>query len=281
MLTTTGGDAHAAYRIARALHLNYCQKGGQMLIFVNNICASAGTLITLAANKLILSDHAELGPIDVQIRKTDEIGERTSGLTPIQALNFLENETQKFFSSQFSGLRFSRAFSTKMAADISAALASGLLSRLYEQIDPLRLAEYDRLLRIAEQYGDRIKTANVKPHAIKQLLEGYPAHDFSIDPTEAKELFNNVEGPTHSLESLGNELKDFAERCLANDETSVLFLDPLETESPQKANHHENKVNNAQPNGDIGASGGRERQKKATVPNERPIVPSDDSKANP
>jgi len=105
LLTTFGGDAHAAYRIARCLKQCYSSKAslhgsktiGQVIIYVPSICASAGTLITLAADKLILSDHSELGPLDVQIRKPDEVGERTSGLTPIQALNYLEKETRKFF----------------------------------------------------------------------------------------------------------------------------------------------------------------------------------------
>src|SRR5947199_328989 len=89
MLTTLGGDAHAAYRIARCLHQNYhrTQKGsdpeGEVIIYVSSECASAGTLITLAADKLLLSDHAELGPLDVQIRKPDEVGERTSCMSKL------------------------------------------------------------------------------------------------------------------------------------------------------------------------------------------------------
>jgi serine dehydrogenase proteinase len=240
MLTTLGGDAHSAYRMARYLQQSYCRpesaavEPGQLIIFVNGVCASAGTLVTLAADKLILTNHTELGPLDVQMRKPDEVGERTSGLTPIQALGYLEGQAQKFFASQFDGLR-KLAFSTRMAADVAAQLASGLLSKLYEQIDPLRLAEYDRSNRIAEHYGDRIKTKNVKEDAVKRLLECYPSHEFCIDTVEAKELFDHVEKPTPALEMLGNRLKQFAQKYLLADEPAIFFL--TDRSKPNEESH--------------------------------------------
>jgi len=165
--------------------------------------------------------------LDAQIRKPDEVGERTSGLTPIQALSYLEGESRKFFKAQFEGLRFNRsmAFSTKMAADIAAQLASGLLTKLYEQIDPLRLAEYDRMMRIADHYGERIKTSNVKAHTIKQLLEGYPSHEFCIDFEEAKQLFNKVEKPSEKLAELGVLIKPFSSKYLYGEDSVTFFLD--------------------------------------------------------
>lgn len=42
----------------------------------------------LGADKLIMSGNGELGPIDVQLFKQHEVGERESGLTPIQAMLF-------------------------------------------------------------------------------------------------------------------------------------------------------------------------------------------------
>ncbi len=241
LLTTLGGDPHAAYRMARCLRQTYnTQNGGQVIIFVSSVCASAGTLITLAADRLILSDHAELGPLDMQMRKPDEVGERTSGLTPIQALNFLEGETKKFFRSQFEGLRFSRGFSTKMAADISAQLAGSMLSNLYEQIDPLRLAEYDRAMRIAAEYGERIKTSNVRPHAIKQLLEAYPSHEFCIDPAEALQLFHSIESPLLELDTWSIEVKNYADKFLDAADPAVFFVNDSVSTQPSSPNENRN-----------------------------------------
>jgi hypothetical protein len=139
-----------------------------------------------------------------------------------------------------------------MAADISAQLASGLLSKLYEQIDPLRLAEYDRTNRIAEQYGNRIQSKNVKAGTINKLLEEYPSHEFCIDPEEAKDLFHNVETPTDDLEALGNLLKPLADKFLENDETGMFYLtDPPSVTNPKKSESNENQAKEhiSQPNG--------------------------------
>jgi ATP-dependent protease ClpP protease subunit len=77
-LTTEGGVAECAYRIARWLQDAY-GTGGTITIVVAGWCKSAGTLFCIAANRLIIADTGELGPLDVQIAKADEIWERSSG----------------------------------------------------------------------------------------------------------------------------------------------------------------------------------------------------------
>lgn len=116
------------------------------------------------ADRHFVTETAELGPIDAQLRKLEEVGERTSGLTPIQATNFLAAESAALFAKHFRELRFSEewTFSTKMAADLAAHMTIGLLSPLYQQIDPIRLAEAQRQVRVISDYGERIGKANLK-----------------------------------------------------------------------------------------------------------------------
>ena len=66
-LMTLGGDAHAAYRIARCIGHYY----KRFSIIVTNVCKSAGTLLCLGANELVVSEGGELGPLDVQLKKED------------------------------------------------------------------------------------------------------------------------------------------------------------------------------------------------------------------
>src|SRR5260370_20038582 len=143
-LTTRGGDPNTAYRIARTLQRFYKTR----VEIVSNICKSAGTIVATGSDKLYMTDDAELGPIDVQLRKPDEVGERTSGLTPIQALGGLETHSLNLFRKYFRILRFDEelSFSTKMAAEIATNVTTGLFTSLYEQIDPIRLAEVERSL---------------------------------------------------------------------------------------------------------------------------------------
>ena len=63
VLHTPGGLYLAATQIARALK----DHPGKVTIFVPHYAMSGGTLIALAANEIIMSPHAVLGPIDPQI----------------------------------------------------------------------------------------------------------------------------------------------------------------------------------------------------------------------
>jgi hypothetical protein len=243
LLETYGGDPNAAYRIARAFQTFYNTvpiKGanparsttnddrGQFIVYINGVCKSAGTIICLGADKIIMSDTAELGPIDVQLRKQDEIGERTSGLTPIQAVQFLETQSVVLFKRHFKALRQDDdlGFSTKMAADLATRLTVGLLEPIYQQIDPIRLAEVDRSLKISKEYGERLQhDGNLKADAVDNLLARYPSHGFVIDRREACDIFAKVEDPSTELKTL---LKLF-ERVLrvtaqSNDDTYVYFV---------------------------------------------------------
>lgn len=251
VLTTRGGDPSAAYRIARCFQRAYKtveksdaktgrqeeRKEGDFLVLVTSVCKSAGTILALGADKLFMSEHAELGPIDVQVRKPDEVGERTSGLTPIQALQFLENQSLVLFKRHFAALRFSDdlAFSTKMAADLATNITVGLLTPIYQQIDPIRLAEVDRFLRIASEYGERLGKNNLKDGALERLLVKYPSHGFVIDRDEANDLFIKVEEPCAELEELAKFFKVLADRTLDGDDNFVYFVSEEPPQSTQES----------------------------------------------
>jgi len=218
-LTTFGGSAHAAYRIAR--RLQKCYKSTS--IFINTCCKSAGTLLALGANEIIMSDLAEIGPLDVQLLKADELGERSSGLTITQALSSLQNEAFSMFEEYFLDLRFKSQLqiTTKTAAEIAANLTVGLFKPIYNQIDPLRIGEIDRAVRISKEYGIRIKNENVKPDVLDKLIGGYPDHNFAIDRTEAKDLFFEVRKPSDLEKELANHLEVIVEDALVKNKTLV------------------------------------------------------------
>src|SRR5262245_11961154 len=83
LLVTSGGDAHGAYQIARCLQTSYAK----CLVFVTGYCKSAGTLVAIGAHELIVGSRGELGPLDVQMSKPDELMLRQSGLTATAALS--------------------------------------------------------------------------------------------------------------------------------------------------------------------------------------------------
>lgn len=192
VLTTYGGDPHEAFRIARALQSYY----NRFTLFVSGYCKSAGTLIALGAYELVLAKHAELGPIDVQVLKPEEIGDRASALTPGDALQALNVRAMESFLGYFRRLRVMR-MPTKMAAETATEMVSGLYQGVYGQLDPMRLGELDRAMRIMLEYGRRLieVSSNAKPGAVMKLIEGYPDHLFVIDKKEAATLFERTREP--------------------------------------------------------------------------------------
>lgn len=201
VLTTMGGDPSAAYQIARTLQHHY----KKITAFVPGYCKSAGTLVLLGAHELVMSVHSELGPLDVQVLRPDEVGERSSSLTPFDALRSLETQAAGAFERIFKSLRSDLLMTTKLSAEIATNLIASLYGEIFAQIDPMRLGELDRSTRIIMEYGTRLisHSNNVKPGALVRLIHGYPSHGFVIDTKEALELFLRVRVPTESENALG------------------------------------------------------------------------------
>jgi len=200
ILVTRGGDPTVAYRIGRRLQALYPQK---LTILVPLECFSAGSLIALAAQKLVVFDGGVLGPMDIQVRKDDEWDEWTSGLTATEALEALTSEVFKSFQSIAVSLRTqSRGqITSRTAMEMAANIIPGLFGHVYRQIDPMRLGEYYRSNKIMKEYGSRLlkvdqdsRSGDSKVKCLNKLVGEYPSHGFVIDREEAQEIFKRVIG---------------------------------------------------------------------------------------
>jgi len=65
VLHTPGGLVLAVLQIARAIH----KHPGKVTVFVPHYAMSGGTMIALAADEIVMSPHAVLGPVDPQLGK--------------------------------------------------------------------------------------------------------------------------------------------------------------------------------------------------------------------
>ena len=238
LLETFGGDPDAAYRITR--YLKTCHSNGKLLLLIDRVCKSAGTLVALGADALIMSDRAELGPLDIQLEKPDEVGGHHSGLVVVQTLRTLQEETFRLFEDYFLKLRARSGFriTTRTAAELACTMATGLFGPTYAQIDPLRLGENYRALQIALMYGQRLATNNVKPDTIANLISSFPSHGFVIDRVEASDMFNDVREPSATQEQLCDYFRSIAQGALLGHEPSVGHLtgeeDPFESEEKEE-----------------------------------------------
>jgi hypothetical protein len=224
VLVTLGGDANAGYRIARIFQ-STCQK---FTAFIPSYCKSAGTLVALGANSLIMSPFSELGPLDVQLAKMDELGERRSGLTSRSALDSLSAHALDLFSEVMMGIkRRSRGrVRFRTAAELSAQLTVGLLAPIYGQMDPVLMGEDHRDLHVALDYGSRLAeySGNVEDNTVWELVHDYPSHDFVIDFEEAKTMFKRVEQAKADLYKLVGLLSEKALQPLKPEDGVFEFL---------------------------------------------------------
>lgn len=195
VLSTFGGDPNAGYRIARAAIHHYGAANFEILIPC--VCKSAGTLVCIGASGLVMADQSELGPLDVQLRKQDELFEQSSGLDILRGVTYLQTEALASFKSYLLDINGGSGLSTKAASEIASKLVMGLYEPLFAQVDPIKLGEMNAALQIARHYGDRLnkKSESLKNDSLNNLIMGYPTHGFVIDRSEARELFVNVRVP--------------------------------------------------------------------------------------
>lgn len=201
VLATLGGDPNAGYRIARALSHHYPEPG-QIRILVPHYCKSAGTLICIGANELIISDRGELGPLDIQVQKPDEMLQLASGLDIIRGLAYLRDESLTTFRGYLIDINDGGGLSTSIASEIASKLTIGMYNPIFAQIDPLRLGEMQAALTVAVEYGTRLndRTHNLKQNALQKLSMQYPSHSFVIDRKEVRQLFERVRAPSSDVE---------------------------------------------------------------------------------
>jgi hypothetical protein len=262
ILSTYGGDPDAAYRIARCFQRNY----SHFTVMVAGFCKSAGTLLLIGANQLVLFEQAELGPLDIQLRKADELLEKSSGLTPMQALTVLNQRALSVFEEGFLKLKLDLLLGTKTAADIASSLAVGLYQPIFGQVDPMRLGEMDRAVRIAFEYGTRLdaNSKNLKEGALERLVAKYPSHEFVIDAEEAGEIFKQVRPPTNDEKALVRHIKPLTRSPLDDGHRAVrLYLNG-------EAND-QNQNDSGEPDGS--AEGDREGAERGGSGNLQPLPP--------
>lgn len=184
-LATEGGNPHAAFMLARALNRVY----ENIILLLFGRCKSAGTLIALSADRINMGLLGQLGPLDMQTLKEDEMLLRSSVLDIQQSLESINGYAFNFYR-HFLGRIIETSggtITTKTASEIASDMATDLLEPITSQIDPLRIGEDMRSMLVAEEYGQRL--APNREDAITDLTEDFPSHSFVIDFEIAQDIF--------------------------------------------------------------------------------------------
>ena len=197
ILTTLGGDADAAYIMARFLQAG---SPNGFKAFITGRCKSAGTLLALSAKEIIMGRRGELGPLDIQVSEKDEPFRPASGLELFVSLASLTQHTFRTFETYMLQLigRSGATLSMKTAAKIATELTTGIMSPISQQVDPLQLGRRQRELGIVQSYAERL---GISDEIVGKLANDYDDHGFVIDLAEARGLLKDQVRPPNADEA--------------------------------------------------------------------------------
>lgn len=208
VMATMGGDPDAAYKISRFLQEHY----DHFTVIVPSMCKSAGTLLAVGAEELAFCPYGELGPLDVQINKADEIVRLESGLNIDEAFRTLEYRAIDMFHTMIQ--QITTATRGVVTFPTASGVASGFSSSLYGQvlgkIDPEEVGSRARAMRVGEEYCARLnkKFENLREMKLRALSRTYPNHGFVIDMREARDYFKIVREATEYEKTLFNKVEE-------------------------------------------------------------------------
>ena len=189
LLSSCGGSVEGAYMIARSLRRRF----GHVRIYVPHLAKSAATLLSLVADEIVMGPLGELGPMDVQstLALSAPVSSDASALLPFSGLKTLDSALRDQLRETTEAL--ARATGVRPADIVghSIDLIAKVYSPIYARVDPVRIGEGSRGLRMGFEYGMRIlcrMRGMSSEHAAKivgKLVHAYPSHDFVIDGEEA------------------------------------------------------------------------------------------------
>lgn len=196
LLNSGGGDIDCTYQLLKLFR----KSSRRVRVIVPDFAKSAATFFCLGADEICMGKMAELGPLDAQIPDPRKSGEFMSALDAFKALEYLRQYAMETLDLTVKMVLARSTMNVNEALSEARQFVSIIMTPLYQQVRPLDLGEYSRILAVGEEYGRRVMTrysyrAMPKEEVngiLQRIIWAYPSHEFVIDCDEAKELGLNV-----------------------------------------------------------------------------------------
>jgi hypothetical protein len=205
LIDSPGGSAKCAYQLASFLR-KHC---GGFKVIIPDYAKSAATLLVLGADEIVMSKHAELGPLDVQIFDYER-EDYSSALNEVQALERLNAFALQAVDAGMMLLGGRSGKSVATLLPLMQNFVANMLRPLFEKIDTVHYTQMSRSLKVAEEYAVRLlKRKFPKEYAeemARHLVHDYPDHGFYIDHAEAATFGLKTILPTGKLENAIEEM---------------------------------------------------------------------------
>lgn len=200
VLDSPGGDLHSAYNLVRLLRA----RDKKLRVVVPRWAKSAATLVCLAADELVMTDVAELGPLDPQVRRPGEVSAH-SALDDYLSFQALNQEALTMIDLVTPFLVRRTGMNLQELLPMAIDFTTKLFAPVYQGVNPLQHGASLRTVEISKQYAQKVLRmwSNVKDvdQVSERITTGYPSHAYVVDVQEAKELGLNVR-PANADEQL-------------------------------------------------------------------------------
>jgi hypothetical protein len=194
VLHTNGGHTTAAWRLINLIR----SFGDEVEVIVPDKAMSAGTLMALGANRIVMTKQAALGPIDPSLSGHPLAPPTQSATGQLQRVSVSAEAV--------------RGYIDEVKKDIKdpAALAS-VWTHLAGQIHPIVLGEIFRLggqirFLAGELIQNQVTDAKARAKIIQHLCSDSGSHDYTINRREAEHLGLAIEKPSADLYRLLSRL---------------------------------------------------------------------------
>jgi hypothetical protein len=187
LLHTNGGQTSAAWRLINLIR-TFCE---ELEVLIPLKALSAGTLISLGADKIVMTKQAALGPIDPSL---------THALNPVIPFG---NQAARVPVSVEAVRGYLDAVRQDLGVRNQVALANVMMD-LSNKVHPLVLGEIFRsraqIRFLANKLiGRQVKDAKKVRQIIDFLCADSGSHDYTMNRREADELGLRIEKPTKDL----------------------------------------------------------------------------------
>jgi len=221
IIETNGGDTLAAWRLVNLIK-TFCDT---LEIIIPLRALSAGTLISIGADSIVMTKQAALGPIDPSLTN------------PLNPSVILHGQPRTIPVSVESVRGYLSAVRDELGIKGEDSLKDVLVN-LTQYLHPLVLGDIfrsrDQIRFLAKKLlKNQISDPDKMERLIQFICGDSGSHDYTINRREARELGLNVENPSQELYTLLRKVQEsyVSELCLLEPYQAEVVLGDMESKS--------------------------------------------------
>jgi hypothetical protein len=181
-LNTAGGDTEIPWRIV-SLVREFCD---EFAVLVPHRAASAGTLIAMGADEIVMTPLGVLGPIDPS--RTHPLLPRREGAAEAEPISVQDMRHAMQFIREAAGSDREMPYTPEAMAQIFSAL--------FDKIHPLAIGAIEQSYALSKLVGTQCLSTHMDAETdaakireiVDQLCDAYKSHSYQISRAEARKI---------------------------------------------------------------------------------------------